>query len=441
MVSIAARACAGVIVWKGWAPAAAAWSRIAFIWGSSCIVASSGKIKDDLHRTMRLSAELDVLASAAQTPRLTSGLSLQAGEVIEKTGVRLRHTAGIFDSYAGEFEAGYGERHRDAMVVVGFDGGGLGHRRFDAKAIVELIHRHAEAAQFRGERAQAVTLVMADEGDVADSRRRRGERRDRGERRHHVGHCIHIDIDAGEAPRAGDFDRVAIPLYMRTHPLEHAQDTYIPLDRIGGQAHKRDGAANQRGGGGEIARAGRIRLDHEVHRAITLPAGDDDHGSVYVTRGAPSIHQPQCHVDEGPCRVADNVELESSWPQRRRHEQCRDELRGKGRIESGFAAFAGCAGRVDHDGRVSIVALARCVHAEPPQCIEERADWPFAHPIIPVEPETSASEREKSCEETHRRASATDVEVCVHGRDVTATAFYRDPAVRFVYFEREPERF
>ena len=84
------------------------------------------------------------------------------------------------------------------------------------------------------------------------------------------------------------------------------------------------------------------------------------------------------------------------------------------------------------------MALARCVHAEPPQCIEERADWPFAHPIIPVEPETSASEREKSCEETHRRASATDVEVCVHGRDVTVAAFHCD--TRFVDFEREPER-
>src|SRR6266851_3312486 len=150
MESIAARACAGVIVWKGWAPAAAAWSRIAFIWGSSCMVASSGKIKDDLHRTMRLSAELGVLASAAQEPRLTSAPSL----------------------HAGEFEAYYGEGHRDAMVVVGFDGGGLKHRRFDAKAIVELIHRRAEAAQFRGEHAQAVTLVMADERDVADSRRR-----------------------------------------------------------------------------------------------------------------------------------------------------------------------------------------------------------------------------------------------------------------------------
>src|SRR5229473_4210326 len=185
MVSIAARAWAGVIVWKGWAPAAAAWSRIAFIWGSSCIVASSGKINDDLHRTMRLSAELRVLASAAQTPRLTSGLSLQVGEVVEETGVRLRHAAGIFDAYAGEFEAGYGERHRDAMVVIGLDRGRLEHRRFDAESIVELIHGRAEAAQFRGERGQAVTLVMADERDVADSRRRRGERRDRGERRHH----------------------------------------------------------------------------------------------------------------------------------------------------------------------------------------------------------------------------------------------------------------
>src|SRR5713101_347601 len=172
MVSIAARACAGVIVWKGWAPAAAAWSRIAFIWGSSCIVASSGKIKDDLHRTMRLSAELGAFASAPQEPRLTSALSQQVGEVVEKTRVRLRHAAGIFDAYAGEFEAGYRERHSDAMVVVGFDGGGLKHRRFDAKAIVELIHRRAEAAQFRGEHAQAVTLVMADERDVADSRRR-----------------------------------------------------------------------------------------------------------------------------------------------------------------------------------------------------------------------------------------------------------------------------
>src|SRR6266851_1947152 len=146
MVSIAARAWAGVIVWKGWAPAAAAWSRIAFIWGSSCIVASSGKINDDLHRTMRLSAELRVLASAAQTPRLTSGLSLQVGEVVKKAGVRFRHAAGIFDSYAGEFEAGYGERHSDAMVIIGFDGGGLKHRRFDAKAIVELLHRRADEA-------------------------------------------------------------------------------------------------------------------------------------------------------------------------------------------------------------------------------------------------------------------------------------------------------
>src|SRR6266849_4966789 len=134
MESIAARACTGVIVWKGWAPAAAAWSRIAFIWGSSCMVASSGKIKDDLHRTMRLSAELGVLASAAQTPRLTSALSLQVGEVVEKTGVRLRHAAGIFDSYAGEFETDHGERHRDPMVVVGFDRGRLERRRFDAEA-------------------------------------------------------------------------------------------------------------------------------------------------------------------------------------------------------------------------------------------------------------------------------------------------------------------
>src|SRR6266436_6632349 len=132
MVSIAARACAGVIVWKGWAPAAAAWSRIAFIWGSSCIVASSGKIKDDLHRAMRLSAELGVLASAP-----INALSVQVGEVIEKTGVRLRNAAGIFDAYAGEFEADYGERHRDAMVVIGLDRGRLEHRRFDAKAIVE----------------------------------------------------------------------------------------------------------------------------------------------------------------------------------------------------------------------------------------------------------------------------------------------------------------
>src|SRR5260370_6962535 len=117
MESIAARACAGVIVWKGWAPAAAAWSRIAFIWGSSCIVASSGKIKDDLHRAMRLSAELGAFASAPQEPRLTSALSLQVGEVIEKTGGRLRHTAGIFDSYAGAFAAASGERHTHPIVL------------------------------------------------------------------------------------------------------------------------------------------------------------------------------------------------------------------------------------------------------------------------------------------------------------------------------------
>src|ERR1700680_2549696 len=103
-------------------------------------------------------------------------MSLQLGEVVEKTGVRLRHAAWVFDSYAGEFEAGYGERHRDPMVIIGLDRGRLERRRFNAQSIVELIHRRAEAAQFRGERAQAVTLVMADEGDVADSGRRRGER-------------------------------------------------------------------------------------------------------------------------------------------------------------------------------------------------------------------------------------------------------------------------
>ena len=99
---------------------------------------------------MRLSAELGVLASAPQATQLTSALSLQTCEVVEKTGVRLRHAAGILDAYAGEFEADYGEGHRDPMVVIGLDRGVLDVSKA-ADRLGQLADRDGLAVVLRAE--------------------------------------------------------------------------------------------------------------------------------------------------------------------------------------------------------------------------------------------------------------------------------------------------
>src|SRR5882762_7696248 len=119
------------------------------------------------------------------------------------------------------------------MIVVGFDWGWAHRGGADFEAVFGFAYVGADATKFGGEYADAIAFVVADERDVADFRRRRGERGQSGERRDHVRHRIHRDVDAGELAGADYFYVVGMPGDARAHPLQHAEKSEVALHRVG----------------------------------------------------------------------------------------------------------------------------------------------------------------------------------------------------------------
>ena len=206
------------------------------------------------------------------------------------------------------------------MIVVGLDGCGTHRGRRNLQSVFILDHGRIEPPQFSRERADAIALVMADERDVADFGRRRRERRNRGEGRDHVGHRIHRDLDAGEAPGACNLDVVGMPGDARAHLLQYAEKSEVALHRVRGEAFDSHRTADERGGRREIAGARRVRLNDEALPAIPLPAAHDDRVAFDGAVRAPRLHQAQRHVDEGAGSVADHAELEAGLPDGRGHQ-------------------------------------------------------------------------------------------------------------------------
>ena len=96
------------------------------------------------------------------------GLLSSSAATLEEIGEGFRDASGIFDLHAGEFKTSHREAHRDSMIVVGLDGRGMHRGRRNLESVFVLDHRRAEPPQLSRERADAIALVMADEGDVAN---------------------------------------------------------------------------------------------------------------------------------------------------------------------------------------------------------------------------------------------------------------------------------
>ena len=254
---------------------------------------------------------------------------------------------------------------------------------------------------------------------------------------HHVRHRVHRDFDADEAPAARDLDVIGMPPDARAHLLQHAEKTEVALHRARGQALDSHRAADQRRRRSEVAGIRRVRLDDETLCPIPLAARHYDHVVFDAAMRSPRLHQPERHVDEGPRGVADHAQLEAGFPNRRRHQHRRDELRRRARIDRSLAAFEPRARRIDDHRRTVVVALAVHARAEPLHRVELRPDRTLAHPLIAVDTKAALAERDHRDDEAHHGAGAADKDLAATRRNRAAAPADRDPARGLVDLDGE----
>src|SRR6266540_6051601 len=82
-----------------------------------------------------------------------------------------------------------------------------------------------------------------------------------------------------------------------------------------------------------------------------------------------------------------------------------------------FRSPGPAAGRFDHHWRAPVAGLARRLHAELAERVEQVLDGPLPHPRHAVQAVAARPEREHRSQEPHRRSRVADEQVRVGSRD------------------------
>ena len=156
------------------------------------------------------------------------------------------------------------------MVVVGGDPGRLelsGGGRDDDQAVGLLVDRGAELAELGRQGGDAVGLLVADVGDVADPRDPVGEQGDDRQGHHGVADRVHVHVDGPQrSARARSFARARA---STVQPMCSRMSTNAmsPWRLVGAEPLDGDRAARDRGEGEEVAGGRGVGLDRVVAAA------------------------------------------------------------------------------------------------------------------------------------------------------------------------------
>src|SRR5699024_2406870 len=122
------------------------------------------------------------------------------------------------------------------------------------QAVLRLGRTAAEPVDLADERRETVGLVTAEVRDAAQAAGRLGERGEGRDRRGELARGVEVDVEAADAARAGDLERVAHATRARAELLEELGDERSRLRRRRRPARDADGAARDERGREERAR-------------------------------------------------------------------------------------------------------------------------------------------------------------------------------------------
>src|SRR5581483_3200385 len=194
-----------------------------------------------------------------------------------------------------------GERRGDAVIAGRVDDALAERTRLDPDAVAEGLGTAAQRGDRRGDRGDAIGLLLTRVTEAVELRGRAGLCRDRGEGGEHVGAVRDVRHDAKEVtcaahrrPRAGAPDRAA-------HVLDELEEARVALTALLAPRRRvldRDGAAEDRGRRGRIRRGGHVAR-YLARPALDLPRGDDQEvpGRALDDHAAPRERRDR-HVEE-----------------------------------------------------------------------------------------------------------------------------------------------
>ena len=132
--------------------------------------------------------------------------------------------------------------------------------RVDREPIGKLVGLKTQTAQLVRDGPDAVGLLVANVGHVADACRPVRERGDGSQRLGRIADFVHVDVDAAErsAPHG---DRRLAPLDVAAHLLQKRNEANVPLERVLSEPLDRHFAPRDGGGGEEITGGRRVRLN------------------------------------------------------------------------------------------------------------------------------------------------------------------------------------
>ncbi len=320
-----------------------------------------------------------------------------AREGVEIVWEGLGDTARIVDPHRHAAQSGQREAHRDAMVVIGIDGGmrlqtrrptGTSFSRWrDGYPVLPLLDRCPQLAQFGRHGHDAIGFLDAPRGDIPQGALTIGEQRGDRQRHRRIGDVIQIEIEGPQlaAFRRTRLDPVVASHDARTHRFQRGGKLDVALNAL--LANPLDAYRTARNGaGGEKVRGRRgIAFDmHQTGTTIALSGRDRETlPTLPLNRHAEARHQIQGDLDVGlgdqlGGQLDDRSFSQLMANERQRHQQGGQELRGNIPPHSNRPA-QGDFGRRQFERRIALLAGVTDSAADLTQTIDQIADRPLMH--------------------------------------------------------------
>lgn len=261
----------------------------------------------------------------------------------------------------------------------------------DAEEVRAFLHRGAQLAQLGGHGGDAVGLLHAPAGDVAQRGGAVGVQGHAGQGHGRVGDVVAVQVDGLQGPGAArDVQPVGAAGHLGAHGLGGFDKADVALDRVLAHAQHLDAilAASARGNGAqcyEIAGGGGVGLDVDVAGRLVAAAGRNHEAlPALVAHGdAKARQQLQRDVDVG---LGDqfahhlDADVAVAGQQGQGHQQRGQELAGDiaAHGDGGIAQLAE-VGLADAQGRIAGVAQVVDVAAQLAQGVHQIADGALVH--------------------------------------------------------------
>ncbi len=166
-------------------------------------------------------------------------------------------------------KANESKTHRHSVIVVGFDRRRSKWSGVNCQSVGVLFDRLPDPPQFSCHGGNAVGLLVADMGHVANPGGADGERSHCRERLGCVTDGIHVDVDAAERPPPNS-DVFGARFDLTSHLFKRIDKSDVTLEGLARQAADSHFSPGDRRRREEVARCGCVRLDVVVAATVVL---------------------------------------------------------------------------------------------------------------------------------------------------------------------------